>query len=97
MSWSVSEEAITAIDTAATQLEESREQMKAAVTTLKNVFDENSSGLGAHADQIQKLIEDVEAAEEAGWQPVKKLTRKLVRARTIRQEHIDGGYTGKSR
>lgn len=87
-SWSVSEESIAALNAMSDRLEEISTQINTHTQNMKSVFEANRSGLGAHAADIEKLIEEVENMQEEASFPVKKLVLKLRKAALIRLKHI---------
>ncbi len=97
--WTVTEEAVAALENMASQLQTLSEQIKAETQQLKTSYDENRDGLGYHSAKIQTLIEEVEATEEEAARPVMKLVLKLTRAAMIRRAHIekDSYQPGRSR
>lgn len=99
--WTVSEEGIAALNNMAAQLEELSKTIHDETSTLMQVFEENQAGLGAHAESIRSLIEDLQDTEEDATIPVKKLVLKLQRAALIRARSLnDDPYslgTGRSR
>ena len=97
--WTVTEEAVQALENMASQLQTLSEQIKAETQKLKNSYDENRDGLGYHSAKIQTLIEEVEETEEAASRPVLKLVLKLTKAAIIRKAHIekDSYQPGRSR
>ena len=62
MSWGVNEEAIGVMSSADTKLVETYTSIHEMISTLRQTFDENKSGLGKHTDQIQQLLDELEAA-----------------------------------
>lgn len=89
MSWKTDEEAVAAMTNAASQLEELSAKIHTETANMKNTFDSCKDGLGPHAASIEQLIEDVEAIEEEGSRPVKKLVLKLTKAALIRSKIIE--------
>lgn len=89
MAWKTDAEGVAAMTNAASRLEELSTQIHTETTNLKSAFDSNKDGLGPHAASIEQLIEDVEAIEEEGSRPVKKLVLKLTKAALIRSKIID--------
>ena len=94
---SVSEEAISAEQALVSALDSHPEQVGKEITALKDAFMENKEGLGAHADDIQKLLEDMgEMCDSAGIL-VKKLVLKLQTDIMFRRSRIDDNAYGRSR
>ncbi len=88
MSVTVTDQAVSALNNAAQQLEELSNQIHQETEALVSVYDENKEGLGAHSASIEKLINDVKDIEEEGKIPVKKLVLKLMKSALIRAQHI---------
>ena len=98
MSWAITEEAISVIESTAERLGEITEAIHSETAKLRDAFEENQNGLGAHTDSIQSLLEEMESEEESGAKLVKKLVRKLTRAVQIRREILENDrYKGHSR
>lgn len=94
---SVSESAISAEQALANSLDTHPEQVGKEISALKDAFTENKEGLGAHADEIQKLLEDMgEMCDSAGIL-VKKLVLKLQTDIMFRRSRIDDNTYGRSR
>lgn len=86
---SVTDQAVASLNNMSMQLQELAERIHKETELLQSVFEENQDGLGAHSQDIQNLIEEVQGAEEDASIPVKKLVLKLQRAALIRQKHIE--------
>lgn len=98
MSWAVTHEAVQAMNNLSQSLEEIATRIHSEVDQLKQVYETEKDGLGAHSGDIQALLDDVGAAEEEASRPVKKLVLKLTRAAAIRMSHIETQrYSGRSR
>ena len=97
--WTVTEEAVAAMQNMTSQLQALSEQIKAETQQLKTSYEENQDGLGYHSAKIQTLIEEVEETEEAASRPVLKLVLKLTKAAIIRKAHMetDSYQPGRSR
>ena len=85
----VTEQAVAALNNMSVQLQELAGKIHTATETMKSAFEDNRDGLGAHSDDIQTLIDEVEKTEQDASAPVKKLVLKLQRAALIRQKHIE--------
>ena len=97
MSYAVTEEAVSALESMGAELDELTEAIRMINGSLRSAFEENEAGLGAHSADILTLIEDVEATTEEANGPVKKLVLKLRRAAMIRRKHIEERRYGRSR
>lgn len=87
--WQVTEQAVQAIRCTSSQLKASAARMTRETETLAAAFEENQAGLGAHAEEIRALLDDVRAAEEKAKVSVEKLILRLQGAALIRQRHIE--------
>lgn len=87
--WTVTEEAIAALESMAAQLQTLAAEMKQETQNLKDCYEENQDGLGYHSPKIQALIEEVGLTEEEASRPVMKLVLKLTKAALIRRGHIE--------
>ena len=98
MSIGVSQEAVNYLNSMAQSLTELSIQIHSITQSLKEVFEENKDGLGAHSADIQRLLDELEQTEQEASDPVKKLVLKLTRASAVRRQHIDTQrYSGRSR
>ena len=96
--WNVSEESVKKLKQLAQLLKELAEELAGTVSTLKDDFEENEKGLGAHSEDIIALIEDMEKLAGESSVVVNKLSFKLLKAAAVRQSHIDNSvYSGKGR
>lgn len=98
MGLAVTEESVEIMNSTAAGIEENMEAIKQAIETLKSSYEENADGLGPHSQDIQALIEELEAITNQGDVPAKKLILKLVRLSAGYQKMIDENpYKGRSR
>ena len=98
MSWGVTMEAVNAMNNMSRNLEELAVKIHNEIGLLRQEFDSDKDGLGAHSADIATLLDDVEETEQEGSVPVKKLVLKLTRAAAIRVAHINTKrYSGRSR
>lgn len=97
MSFAVTEEAIALMNNLSASLEEEMAQINEITKKLRNAFDTNRAGLGAHTEDISNLLDDVESEESDAQKPVKKLVLKLTRASLIRRGHLDNNVYGNNK
>lgn len=87
--WAVSEESIDGLKQLSGALVDMVGKLKDAVSSLRVAFDENASGLGAHSDDINALIEGMDILSSITERYANRLSFKLLKAASIRQTHID--------
>lgn len=87
--WNVSEESVERMRQLAGGLMDTEESLTGEIIVLKNCFEENETGLGAHSQDIMALIMDMEEPVKDSSAAVKTLSFKLLKAAAIRQAHID--------
>lgn len=85
----VTEQAITALNTTAGQLRDVEKKISNESTVLKACFDEQIDGLGPHAESIRALVEEVEALQRNASGSVNKLVLKLQKAVRIRKNILE--------
>ena len=71
----------------------------AAAHNLNAVYEENKDGLGAHAEFIRKMLQDLGQQSNDADEPVKKLALKLRKSALVRKNLIDNNVyqSGKGR
>ena len=89
MSMMVTMEAVEAMLATADQLGEVPEEIEKELSRLRDVYEENESGLGHHSASIGSLIEEVEEIGREGKNPVLILSLKLQKSALVRQMHIE--------
>ena len=87
--WTVTDEAVNALNNMATELNEKAAEILQEVLTLIECFEDNKDGLGAHSEDILNLLKELRETTDEANEPVKKLVKKLVKAAAIRKAHID--------
>lgn len=92
----VTPEAIAALKNMSSDIEELSTQLKQEVLHLKEAFEEHQEGLGHHSNQIRQLLEELGVNADEANVPVKKLTRRLTRAATLRNDLIQNAPYGRS-
>ena len=97
MSWEVTPEAVSAMESTAARLEELSAAIHAETGKLRSVYEENESGLGYHSADIGQLLEELESIEQDASGPVLKRVLKLTRAAAVRKAHIDNNPYGHGR
>lgn len=96
--WTVTEEALAAMEAATGTMEETTQKLKEDISQLESAFEENEAGLGAHSDDIRNLLEELQQIGEEASNPVKKLILKMLKSILIRKKHMDeNNYKGRSR
>lgn len=92
MALKVTQDAVAALNTMATQLEEQCAALQQGAALLTSAIEENSSGLGRHESSIRSLVTQL-SAQTKELKSVKKLSRLLRNSAGVRQKHIEGpGY-----
>lgn len=87
--WNVSAESVERLKQMVGQMTEITDGLAGVVSTLKENFEENEKGLGAHSDDILVLIGDMDKVAGDAAVVVSKLSFKLLKAATVRQNHIN--------
>lgn len=96
MSINVSQEAVQAMRNACSQAEEIQDQMTGFAQALNSVYQENCTGLGAHSQAIQDLLNTlIDTSSDA--KKVKKLVKKLTVVSTTIADHIESSLYSKGR
>ena len=83
---SVTEDAIKALEQLKSDLDLMDKQMKKEITRLHDAYDANKDGLGANSEHIRKLLQSMGETVEETSVPVKKLSRNVNMAATIRKK-----------
>lgn len=94
--WNVSVESVERLKQLAGQLTETTDGLAGAVSTLKEDFEENEKGLGAHSDDILSLIGDMDKLAGDTAAVVNQLCFKLLKAAAVRQSHIENSVYKKA-
>lgn len=92
--WQVTPETVEKLNMLATQIVAEADAITSSSNALKDEFEANHSGLGAHIESIAKLIETVSENEMLAGKTVKKFAVKVQRAAIIRKQHIEGNRYG---
>lgn len=93
--WQVTPESVEKMNMLATQIVTEADSIASSSDVLKNEFESNRSGLGAHVEAIANLLSTLSENEKHAGKTVKKLAIKVQRAAMIRKQHIEGSrYTG---
>lgn len=94
--WNVSAESVERLRQLAQLLKDTAGKLSRTVSALKDDFEENEGGLGAHSGDIILLIEEMEKLAGDSTAAINKLSFKLLKAAMMRQSHIDNSvYSGK--
>lgn len=92
--WQVTPESVEKMNMLATQIVTEADAIASSSNALKDEFEANRSGLGAHVESVAKLIETVNENEMLAGKTVKKFAVKVQRAAMIRKQHIEGNRYG---
>lgn len=87
--WAVTEDSVDELKQLSGALGEVTNNLKNSISTLKDAFEDNASGLGAHSDDIAVLIENMNNLVFDTETIVNKLSFKILKAAAVRQAHID--------
>lgn len=91
----VNEQVVSAEKALEKRLSELRMDILVGIRNLAQTYSENRTGLGAHTQSINRLLEALgEFATGDATAPVKKLEKKLKRSYTLRQSIIDNDVYG---
>ena len=100
MSWGVSEQAIAAMLNTASHMGEVSARIRQEIVQLQGVFEDCEAGLGAHSEEISRLLDTMKAEEQEGSRLLKKFQLRLQLAAFLRQKHLEenpyGGHAGSS-
>lgn len=93
--WTVSKEAIAAIDNIDNQLDNICQITHNEISNVLNLFEDTKIGLGAHKQEIQNLLVGIKETNDDSDKVIQKLRLKLKRASMIRKSHIENNrYKG---
>lgn len=87
--WAVTEDSVDQLKQLSSALVDVANDLENSISTLKDSFDDNADGLGAHSGDIAVLIEDMDNLISNTKTIVNKLSFKILKAATVRQAHID--------
>lgn len=87
--WAVTEDSVDKLKQLSGALGEVTNNLKNSISTLKDSFSDNVSGLGAHSDDIAALIENMNNLIFDTEVIVNKMSFKILKAAAVRQAHID--------
>lgn len=85
----VSAEGIRALDDLSAALNDRNQHMLLTLRQLREVFEDNAAGLGAHTDEIRLLLDELEELAEKAAQNNQKLAKKAARAATLRRGLVE--------
>lgn len=83
----VSESAINALKTFRSAVNDAGQACESAVSALKQSFEANAGGLGAHSQEIGNLLEELELLSKEGRSSTTRLCLKLDKAIRLRSQH----------
>ena len=85
----VSAEGIRALDHLSVALNDRNQQMRLTLRQLREVFEDNAPGLGAHTAEIELLLDELEDLAATAAQNNQRLAKKAARAATIRRGIVE--------